>query len=242
MVSRFGKTKVALITASSIVALGLLSSCGSDKTKSTVFEVNIENRSPANLGYVSALTNGVFLVHTSDSPVFKLGQALPNNGFESYAEDANATKIIDSIGFEDNVTLTGVVDSSKTGTQGTLVPGENYRFVVVASDKDSRLSAYLKFLEANDVFLGTNPMGIPLFNAAGAPLSGDVTSEFTFFDAGTEVNEKPGSGANQLIRQGSENTGTTENGLVRPVNDGFNYPPVSPSFRVTINVLDEVES
>ena len=233
--------KFAAITFLSLGLVWGLASCGSDKTKSTVFEVNIENNSSNNLGYISALVNGVFVVHSADAPAYTVGQAARNNGLEAYAEDANAQKLIDSLGQDDKVTLTGIVDSSRAGEQGVLLPGKNFRFVIAASDKQDRLTALFKFLESNDVFLGTNSSGVPLFDAAGNPQTGDITSEFTFFDAGTEVNEQPGRGANQPSRQGAENTGTAETGTVSPVNDGFSYPPAS-NFRVTLNVLDEVES
>ena len=76
-----------------------------------------------------------------------------------------------------------------------------------------------------------------LFDAKGQPVSGDITSKITLWDAGTEVNEEPGVGPNQAPRQPAPHTGPREHGVVRPiaeVKDGFHYPSVSEVIRVTI--------
>ena len=57
------------------------------------------------------------------------------------------------------------------------------------------------------------------------------------WDAGTEVNEEPGVGLNQAPRQAGPNTGMTENGIVKMVNDGYTYPAVSEVIRVTIEAM-----
>ena len=57
------------------------------------------------------------------------------------------------------------------------------------------------------------------------------------YDAGTETNEFPGAGLNQVIRQSGPDTGDEENGVVTDVSnvgDGFSYPAVSEIIRVTI--------
>ena len=67
------------------------------------------------------------------------------------------------------------------------------------------------------------------------PTSGDVTGDVMLWDAGTEVNEAPGAGPNQAPRQTAANTGPDENGVVRPVSDGFTYPPVSEVIQVVVS-------
>ena len=90
------------------------------------------------------------------------------------------------------------------------------------------------FVQSNDLFYAPNGMGIKLFNQNGSPVVGDITSQIIFWDAGTEMNELPGFGLNQAPRQSGPDTGADENGTVRLVNDGFNYPSVSEVIRVTI--------
>ena len=57
------------------------------------------------------------------------------------------------------------------------------------------------------------------------------------WDAGTEVNELPGIGPNQAPRQAGADTGDTENGAVRQVNDGYGYPDVDQVIRITLTPI-----
>lgn len=84
-------------------------------------------------------------------------------------------------------------------------------------------------------FFALDPKGIDLFDAAKMPTSGDVTGDVMPCDAGTEVNEAPGADPNQAPRQAAANTGPDENGVVRPVSDGFTYPPVSEVIQVVVS-------
>ena len=61
-----------------------------------------------------------------------------------------------------------------------------------------------------------------------------ITGEIVLWDAGTEVNEEPGIGPNQAPRQAGPNSGATEGGVVRMVDDGYVYPELSNVLRVTI--------
>ena len=57
------------------------------------------------------------------------------------------------------------------------------------------------------------------------------------WDAGTEVNQEPFVGADQAARQAAPNTGAAENGVVQSittVTDGFTYPSVLASLKLTI--------
>ena len=79
---------------------------------------------------------------------------------------------------------------------------------------------------------------IALFDSKGEPVSGDVTSSFTLYDAGTEVDEEPGVGPTQAPRQKAPNTGADEHGVVhRPVKDAF-YARTPQLFRVTITPVN----
>jgi hypothetical protein len=68
-------------------------------------------------------------------------------------------------------------------------------------------------------------------------MTGDVTSYFHLWDAGTEVNEMPGVGLNQAPRQSGANTGLNEEGLVHMVSDMYDYPELSEIVRVTITEI-----
>jgi len=92
------------------------------------------------------------------------------------------------------------------------------------------------FVQSNDLFYALGGDGIALFNN-GTPISGDLTSSVTLWDAGTEANEEPGIGANQVIRQSGVDTGPADaNTNVRLVNDSFTYPDTNEIIRVTIRL------
>lgn len=80
-----------------------------------------------------------------------------------------------------------------------------------------------------------DPKGIDLFDATGAPRSGTLADAITLWDAGTEVNEAPGGRSIQAPRQAKPNSGPAEGGKIRPVIDGFSYPPAQevPELSVT---------
>ena len=50
------------------------------------------------------------------------------------------------------------------------------------------------FVHSNDLFYAPADNGMALWDAGGFLKTGDVTSEFMLWDAGTEMNEEPGEG------------------------------------------------
>lgn len=103
------------------------------------------------------------------------------------------------------------------------------------------LSFAVMVVESNDLFLATAPSGIPLFDAEGNPVSGDLSDLVLLWDAGTEVNQAPAAGPDQAPRQAAPNTGADENSTVTPitdVDDGFGYPVASDLVRVSITPAD----
>jgi len=92
------------------------------------------------------------------------------------------------------------------------------------------------FGRSNDLFFAPDGKGIELYNG-DAPLSGDITSKISLWDAGTEVNEAPGMGMYQANTEPGPNTGPSESDPITEignVNDGFTYPSVSSIIKVTI--------
>ena len=115
---------------------------------------------------------------------------------------------------------------------GPLLPGGSYSFSFNAS-KGHKLSFATMFVKSNDLFYGPSDEGLDLFDG-DTPLTGDITSMISLWDAGKEVNEEPGMGANQPLNQSGANTGTDENGNVMMVNDGFTYPEVNENIKVML--------
>lgn len=113
-------------------------------------------------------------------------------------------------------------------------PGNSYRFSFNAGP-GTKLSFATMFVTSNDLFYAPSGEGIDLF-MENVAISGDITSQIMLYDAGTEVNEEPGTGPNQPLNGGG-GVGTPENGMVKEismVDDGFTYPAVSENIMVTI--------
>ncbi|MEM7140796.1 MAG: spondin domain-containing protein [Actinomycetota bacterium] len=106
------------------------------------------------------------------------------------------------------------------GTEaGPALPGSGYEFVVPRSA--ANLSFATMFVQTNDWFWSPGPDGLALVDADGNAVSGDVTDQVSLWDAGTEIDQTPGEGADQAPRQAGPNTGDVDpDSTVRAV-DGF---------------------
>ena len=115
---------------------------------------------------------------------------------------------------------------------GPVVAGQAYEFEVIATPGDA-LSFVTMFVQSNDLFYAPAAEGIDLF-PNGVALEGDITDQIMLWDAGTEVNEKPGLGVYQAPRQPGPDSGPDENGLVNLLDACFTYPDLSDVLRVTL--------
>lgn len=127
---------------------------------------------------------------------------------------------------------------------GPLAPGQAYEFTFTAGPRH-RLAFATMFGQSNDWFFAPEAAGIALYDTAGAPISGDITSQIQLWDSGTEVDEEPAVGQHTGPRQSTSPDGpgaTDPNPLVRLVasdtvlTDGtvFHRPAVADMIRVTI--------
>lgn len=138
------------------------------------------------------------------------------------------------------VTITNTFETKEyleSGSIGFIMPGESAEISFHAG-KGHYLQFATMFVQSNDIFFAPDDTGIRLYDDQSQATTGDITSQISLWDAGTEVNEQPGVGPNQAPRQAGENTGTTENGnvlLLSDVNDGFVYPEVSELASFTLS-------
>ena len=127
------------------------------------------------------------------------------------------------------VTITNAASAKSylnSGTIDAIPPGQSLSLNFDAG-KGAHLSLATMLAQSNDLFYAPGEAGIALYDANGTALTGDITAEFDLWDAGTEVNQEPGVGADQAPRQSAANTGAAENGtveLITAINDGFTYP------------------
>lgn len=150
---------------------------------------------------------------------------------------------------------------AETGEQGPVRPGEAYEFSFTAGPNElpgtgAQFSFATMFVQSNDLFYAFEPGGITLFEDDGTPIGldapTDVTADVALWDAGTEVDEEPGTGPNQAPRQSGADTGGDEDGAIMRVENtddeaaledsGFEYPLVSDAIRVTIDSQEDAAS
>ena len=205
------------------------------------FKIHVENVSTtatlklSDGGSAPAPTSPVFwTVFSGSCPLFTVGKADAGWGLESLAEDGNPTALVTK--------FTGMAHHSAAGAvavpngdmnAGPLLPGKSFDITVTA-EPGQRLMLAMMFGQSNDLFYAPDGAGIALFDRKGVPLTGDITRQLELWDAGTEVNQEPGLGADQGPRQKGPNTGANEQGVVRLVKDGFNYPAVPAVLKVTV--------
>jgi hypothetical protein len=195
----------------------------------SVLAMNVDGRT----GIVGPIAPGAFALHTEAGVLFMDGSPDAGIGLEALAEDGSAAGLASALAAGGNASFAGAFETPSSGSSaGPAFPGESYTFQVTAVPGD-RLSFATMYVQSNDLFLGPLDSGLDLF-PAGTALNGDVTDQIYLWDAGTEVNERPGVGLNQAPRQASPDTGADESGNVRQVDDMYTYPAVSEIVRVTV--------
>ncbi|WP_135662222.1 spondin domain-containing protein [Halorhabdus rudnickae] len=192
------------------------------------------------------LAPGAYAVHTSDEPMFSMGESPRHNGLQALAEDGKPGTLAEHLSMRETVSDSGTV-TTPVGADGPgpLTPGNRYEFTVHAESGQpaTYLSLATMFVPSNDLFYALGgPDGAMLFDD-GQPLSGDVTDMVTLYDAGTEINEEPGVGENQPQRQRGAGAGLVERGTVAPVDEiaGHEYPAVSDVLSVSVTPADTTD-
>lgn len=191
----------------------------------------------ANSGLVWPISPGGWAVHkATEKPIFTNNAKDYGEGVENIAEDGSADKLGVSLGAKMSLIAKGVLSIPVgAAAAGPIHPGDKYEFSFTATEGE-RLSFANMLAATNDVFIAPGDQGIELFSN-GSAVTGDVTNQIKFWDAGTEVNEAPFYGPNTVTNQAGPNTGPTQNGVVKDlstVNDGYTYPAVNSVIKVTL--------
>ena len=190
-------------------------------------------------GLTAHLSPGVWALHTESGVIYTSGQPDQGLGLEAIAEDGNPGPLAMAL-----PSVAGVVRSDYFKTPAgaempaPIGPGEAYEFYLRA-EPGQMLSFATMFVPSNDLFIAPGEQGIALFDDSGMPLSGDLDVALALLDAGTEANEHPGTGANQVQNQPAPNTGPADSdNTVRPVNDGFSYPAANEVLQISITPVE----
>ncbi|HKZ81555.1 MAG TPA: spondin domain-containing protein [Pyrinomonadaceae bacterium] len=212
------------------------------RPKTTKFSVRIENISSADgqtaadgSKWPFALSPGMFVLDKKNGVLFSEGKPVRRNGLEAQAEDGNPSGLIGSLERMHHAAGLHGVYNTPVGAMGPgpIGPAGSYKFSFEAAPGVKLFVAFM-FGQSNDLFYAPDTTGIALFDTKGSPISGDVTEKLILWDAGTEVDEELGVGANQAPRQKAANTGAEERGTVRRAQEVRFYGKNEELFRVTI--------
>lgn len=111
---------------------------------------------------------------------------------------------------------------------GPAFPGQSFT-VEFHAGKGHKLSFATMYGASNDLFYAPSDEGISLFSG-DTPLTGDITSMISLWDAGTEVNQAPASGmqgADESVP--IQSVRNTDN-----VMDGYDYNNVEENIQVSL--------
>jgi len=212
------------------------------KVEPAKFTVRVENiSSPEGMTasngqkFPFALSPGMFVLSDKSAALFTEGKPARKNGLEMQAEDGDPSGLVGSlVAMHHSSNLHGVFNTPVGAmAAGPIRPGDSYEFTVTAAP-GMKLFMTQMFGQSNDWFYAPGPNGIALFDAKGAPVSGDITDQFYLWDAGTEKDEEIGIGPNQGPRQKGTNTGEDERGVVHRVKDARWTGKNAVFFRITI--------
>ncbi|WP_375743343.1 spondin domain-containing protein [Corallococcus interemptor] len=183
-------------------------------------------------GVATPLSPGVFAVHNAASPLFTEGALDRGQGLEALAEGGDASRLASALASTPptGVSRSGTFDTPvDAASPGPLLPGHAYAFTVNARPGD-RLSFATMFGQSNDWFFGPDEQGVPLFDKANAPVTGDITSKVYLWDVGTELDEEPAVGPHQGAPEWTVDTDKA----VRRVPPSRYGTPLSQHLRVTL--------
>ena len=186
-------------------------------------------------GSPTPLAPVAWAVHDGPNP-FVVGDMGTLEGLESLAEDGDPSGVAATLGHLESAAAHGVANTPDgAASPGPATPGHSYSFTVHAHS-GQRLSFATMYVQSNDLFYSPGADGLALFDMDMAT-HGTVTTLIHLYDAGTEMNEEPGMGAHQPLRQSGPNMGMAENTAVMAVTDvmdGYVYPPVDSVIKVSI--------
>jgi hypothetical protein len=177
----------------------------------------------ADTGVTSPMSPGAYAVHLDTGIIFFDGNADRGEGLQTLAESGNPMPLYESLAVAADATQAGVFNTTVGSSDpGPAFPGESYEFEIEARP-GARLSLATMYIQSNDLFVSFGDAGLALFGG-DTPIDGNVSAQLQLLDAGTEVNQRPGTGSFQAPRQAEPDEGVNEFGVVRMVDDGFEYP------------------
>ena len=178
-------------------------------------------------GITVPLATPFWVVTSTAEPLFATNSRDYGQGLEALAEDGVTAELAATWEARNDATSMGFVEHPDgTYDETPVLPGQAWVFEADAAPGD-RLHVAWMFAASNDIFFAFGPDGVELSE-------GNATKQLSLWDAGTEVNQLPGFGSDQAAFQSGPDTGEDEGGVVRPVDDGFDYPKVADVVRFSV--------
>ena len=197
----------------------------------------------ANTGLTVPLSPGVWALHEDGvNALFDSGSPDRGEGLVAIAEDGDPGALGAALAANANIISSDVIDTPDgADTPGPIGPGGSYSFTVFAQP-GYNLAFSIMFVQSNDWIYTFSQGGMPLFKN-GSPVNGDVTNAILLYDVGSEVDQFPGAGLDQVIRQSGPDTGANdENNVLRRLNfddtDPFEIPPTNQVVKVTVTPIN----
>jgi hypothetical protein len=212
--------------------------------------MTLRSQSPSSFLLVALCAGAIALVAAGcDSTGSGDAEPADTNTFEVTIENVGtATPLLKSGAF----TPADVINDNNNVPP--LEPGEAFQFSFTAGPTElpgtgTAFSFAAMFVQSNDAYYAFEPGGLALFESDGTPIGQgsprDVTDQVRLYDAGTEVDQEPGTGPDQAPRQSSLDQGADEDGTVVRMEDtdgdaaledsGFEYPAVADGVEVTVS-------
>jgi hypothetical protein len=168
------------------------------------------------------ISPGTAVVFSGPNPLLTIG-APASPGLQRQAEAGQPEDLLAAMTKADGVSAAVMFDRTDSFTV-MAKPGQGLTFATM-------------FGQSNDCFYAPNGGEIALFDEGGKPITGERAIEVVLYDAGTEVNQRPGIGPDQGPRQDPDTwrQGALEHATVQQVRDTFAYPPVGEVIRVTVS-------
>lgn len=180
-----------------------------------------------------------FYAITSDADALFAVDTTASDAVETLAEVGNPSTLIDLARGQSTTAETGILgDINNPDYRESPITSGGKATLIITIKANHKLVVASMLGVSNDIFLGTKPGGLDL-SAIDPKATTDITDQFAWWDAGTEVNEPIGEGPNQVSNAPGTDTGTEEMGLMRPAdlkdNDGNALlPNVNQVVRVTL--------
>lgn len=208
VIGAFADSTRAIPIPRSLVDVSVLEAAG-------VYTITVNNISGAEGALPTPLSPLFWMTHDDTVTLFDAGQVDRGDGIENIAEDGDASVAVATFGAMAGVGTAAAQASLINGGMGAAAPGDGYEIVVTPAAATPRLSLATMVVQSNDAFLALGGAGIELLDGAGAPRSaGEIEAEIertlAVWDAGTEANETPGVGLNQVMQQSGPNVGPAD--------------------------------